>query len=1617
MANSKVVIEVVSTAKGLKMTTKQVDDQAKSVDKLSGSQEKLGKRTDSTNKKEKALYQTNLSSAKGFSKMNQTIGGSSGSGALVGSYAILAANVFAVTAAFNTLRRAAAVEKLAEGLTQFSASTGQSLDLVSQRLQEATGYAVSFEESMKTAALLTSAGFGTEEMEGLTKVAKGASLALGRDMGDALDRLTRGAVKLEPEILDELGIMVRLDEATQNYAASIGKSAGALTTFERQQAFMNAIITEGADKFSQIGENIDPNAYDKLSAAFADLTKNVLGFLNGALEPTINFLLNNSGIFIGLVTLFASSILNKMLPALGDMATGSRVAAAAALESVEIAAASGANISASYTKQLKVLKGFPPSYLNIVGSIKQGTATTKEMTIAQGQLTRQMNKMVKEAGGDINKLTKTQRKYYDALEQTRDAVIGLKGAQEGTAAQKALAVAQANLAQSEREIEIYAEMERQTFTLAGSFQKWKNVIRLTMSSLQAYKVELLTAQGLQKGAKTATDLWSIALINLKVVVRGLTISFKGLGVAIKSALPFLGIIIIVGQIAIGIVKWLAKLVFGWGSDEAIAAKEAWEEFGTVLDGIPDKMEAVNQTMENASHTGTPLIKVLKTLGGLYRTVSEEAIKAEKAQLKSGDLADDDLYWWSGAEGLIGDSPIAAGLVELEKLDSRFADFVGNRIKKETDNAASSVTGYIDHMIDAGMTVEEIRVKLLNLQQGASIAFDGIAASAESTDMAFKELDKTTGNFFRKFGKKTIYDELATSMGAVTASIQQTLNEIAQGGTGVDRDGLLGELSKSLTATTATLYGEEVNSLYQERMMLGAEIQKLEKEQLSLFGEELAANKKLVLIEKGRYQTLSKEIGSALIQNSDSANAQVLALQNMNAQLKITMDYYKELEKSVKRIGKDQFITSASILISNASLKEQKSELETTLGIMKERLELARQDPSTGDNWKLLIAESEMLREVEKLEIQITAETEQQARIRLAALDSLKQQLDIEKSLLNLRQGIRGASAGIAARRAGTTMTDADSAKQALDFAKEKFNLALKEANLKLTVLAAEFALVAAQAAQTKADNQARIDELNTKKRLSQETKDEIAKIDALAQSTVTALNTPNLSADQTKALGLQLGELLSERYDLETSGMVLAQADQDRVDQLEKVNDLIDQSLESSKTVLQSQGNLLRTELIKSALELENSTTDMLSNLSGVFTQQGGGDLLVGMAEAIGGPSSEQLLKEKMQGSLEQIFKDVGQTADFSTIFSGGDESAISERLAAFEIPDSWTEEQKTRFAAFRDNYIEMVEATKGKNFELANSFSQLAASITGIFGEEGAVLASLANFSAFTLNTIDSWNAMEEGADLTAEGFQTAANVIGQISGIMAAHSGQQIKEVDKQIAAEKKRDGKSKESLAKIKELEKKKEAMERKRFNQQKKLMMAQTIANTAAGMMKTVGETGFFGIPLAAIVAAMGAAQLAIISKQKYEGSTGSVQEPKKQALNIGKAANKIDISRGAQAGEIGYLRGQRGMPGGAAGMKRYADGGPIVVGERGPEIVQPTSDGYNVIPNDQLGGMGGTNVNFTINAVDATGVEQLLVDQRGNIIEMIKEAANSTGERFLEDVDTQAMGATGGGYGG
>ena len=308
-------------------------------------------------------------------------------------------------------------------------------------------------------------------------------------------------------------------------------------------------------------------------------------------------------------------------------------------------------------------------------------------------------------------------------------------------------------------------------------------------------------------------------------------------------------------------------------------------------------------------------------------------------------------------------------------------------------------------------------------------------------------------------------------------------------------------------------------------------------------------------------------------------------------------------------------------------------------------------------------------------------------------------------------------------------------------------------------------------------------------------------------------------------------------------------------------------------------------------------------------------------------------------------------------------------------------------------------------------------------FGPEGEFASAILMGS---MAMTDAFTVMADEIDKGATGMAKAAEVaqfvgvaIQSVGSILAANAKNQTASIDEQIEAEKRRDGKSKESIEKIKQMEKKKEAINRKAFEQQKKIQIASTIANTAAAIMQVMSAPGDFykayGIPMSIMLGALGAAQVAIIARQKYNGGSSADVPATPTELTIGKRNNNVDVSRAATRGELSYLRGQRTAGGGAMGKKGYFTGGEgVLVGERGPEVIRPSVP-VDITPNDKIGSRV-SNVNFTINAVDATGVQELLVEQRGNIIEMIREAANETGEMFLEDVDTQAMGGSGGGYG-
>ena len=232
------------------------------------------------------LGQSSASSGRAFAAQ------ASGLGGLVAAYAGAAATIFAVTAAFDALSRAAQTTQTLAGLKNLATAAGESSDALLGSIIEITKGQLTISEAAQQINLSLSAGFDNEQIEGLADVALRASRALGRDLTDAYTRVVRGSAKLETELLDELGIYTKIDPAIRAYAIATGKVASELTEFERRQAFVNAVIAEGERKFNSINVTV-PTSAEKI-AAFGTRVEDLLllfgRFLADGLAPVAEFL-------------------------------------------------------------------------------------------------------------------------------------------------------------------------------------------------------------------------------------------------------------------------------------------------------------------------------------------------------------------------------------------------------------------------------------------------------------------------------------------------------------------------------------------------------------------------------------------------------------------------------------------------------------------------------------------------------------------------------------------------------------------------------------------------------------------------------------------------------------------------------------------------------------------------------------------------------------------------------------------------------------------------------------------------------------------------------------------------------------------------------------------------------------------------------------------------------------------------------------------------------------------------------------------------------------------------------------------------------------------------------
>jgi len=1528
VAQNEINIKVkISDDGSLSLVSQKAEQAAKSTEKLADSRNRYSKG-------EKGVAGATSNSTKAFSKMNQAMGGG-----LVPAYATLAANVFALSAAFGVLRRAAQVEQLEQGISTLGAASGLAMSTLSKGLQESTGHALSLEEAMRSTAMITSAGLDPTMINKFGEAAKNASIALGRNAQDSLERFTRGVTKLEPELLDELGIFVKLDEAYESYANKLDKNVTQLTSFEKRQAFANATLDEASQKFGAIGD-VDANPYDKLAAAFADVSKSFLKVANSGIVPFLTLLLENTGLLVSAVLLFGSTISGKIVGSLGDYAEGAANAAKFQKD-----------LTQSNIGSLNAANRSSKSLTNLTEALAAGTENEElfESAIRGQEMSLVSNAKFLKQGAE-------GQEEYNKRKKTSARISG-----EIRKAQLASTLATAQNSQAEA----FAALQTGNYALAK----------------EKLKLSFATLNGAMKVATKQTTLLSRALAVGKVAALMASGAFRVAGAAVSMLMGPVGIAIAVFTTLYEVAKGIFNF---FKSKETKALEEVVSSAADTAKELDKNFQEINLSLAENSKIINTVTQRYEALGNATSQTLEVLRKMEATDA-TGNIKEQVKYLNDRAEV---STSIAAALREagIVKINTR-------------------------NLEKAKGTLEEL---VLQGQQTSSIK------------EAFKNLNDETTEYFNTLSKSTPVDGMADSLRALMNSLAGTndikditkiINE------GIGQSGRLRQMfdeaegnsqKEKLRLLTETITTEQKRIRIGKDILASATSEVKIKKGLNILSEEgvravLEMEKKLLETKMSQidiaiaFQQRQRESAKDAEQDQQIA-AEITRLTNEKAELfvKIKSDAEENLvvQSQILKNLQEQQKAEKMILdfaAKDLSLLEGKQQLEmSSLRRAAELKALSEQrSVSAAEEVALANQEAQNLVDSETQRIAIRTQTINMEYDLLAAQFELEK-MRLETLLANEQLSKKDydrilGNKGTASTEDPTITTGGSGILGALSGLEGQRSRALEQATAIEKDKTKEGSLTAAQALATlneeeRATAKAFVDqqsqilrengeyeravglervfnemEILRLKELSGETSDANAR--AEIERKITELKQKNVSLER-ESLGLNANE---------ANSIALEQA---RIDLLRE-RGTVQEAISAQEALNNSQIATLQKELgsevttLERKLEIEREIAALKQGNVGLTQEQ------IGIA---GETAMRMGAPEGMTGAMTGIAQD---KADPEGVMNQG------------------TNSEKFAF---------LKKQTEG----FMSDLSQLS--------PEGALMSSIAQ-GALQMGESFS-NVFTEIGDkgLTVQtAMQAVGATISAIGAMQQAKANQAVSAIDKEIAAEKKKDGKSKESIAKIKALEAKKEKIKRKAFEQDKKMKIAGVIMATAqAAIQAASAPPGLpFTAPNVAMAIAMGAAQLAAVASTSYQGggsvsSAGGTSAPTQIKVG-GDRRSTTDLAKSQGAGgELAYFRGAQGIGGpenfrpAASGMKYRANGGntAFMVGEQGPEMFIPERPG-TIVPSDETPQLGTPiNANINITALDADGVEDILMNQRGNIIGMLRDAANANGETFLESVSVQ-----------
>ena len=174
----------------------------------------------------------------------------------------------------NSIQLASKFQGVSRGFDNLAKSAGFS-SAAFDKFQDATDNTISSVDLMTQAnnAMLLGIADSEDQMAELFDVGQRLAQGLGQDTAYGIESLVTGLGRQSKLMLDNLGIMLDVNKANDDYATKLNKTASELTDAERKQAFVNAAMEEGRRLVEKMGEEqlTMASSMDQAKSAISDV--------------------------------------------------------------------------------------------------------------------------------------------------------------------------------------------------------------------------------------------------------------------------------------------------------------------------------------------------------------------------------------------------------------------------------------------------------------------------------------------------------------------------------------------------------------------------------------------------------------------------------------------------------------------------------------------------------------------------------------------------------------------------------------------------------------------------------------------------------------------------------------------------------------------------------------------------------------------------------------------------------------------------------------------------------------------------------------------------------------------------------------------------------------------------------------------------------------------------------------------------------------------------------------------------------------------------------------------------------------------------------------------------